>query len=141
MARSVVHDKASRLHRLTPFGRHFLEMFGVMVVGMIVAAGFFLTIVGMTWDEATVEHPLGSLLVVATGMTLPMAAWMLHRGMGVRNATEMSAAMGVRVVPFLCLVWFGFSAQCGIYCLVAVATMVGLTRYRREEYSMEMRPA
>jgi hypothetical protein len=37
-------------------------MFGVMVAGMIAGAGIFLTIIGMTWDEATLEHPVASLL-------------------------------------------------------------------------------
>ena len=125
---------------LTPFRRHFLQMMGVMVVGMIVSAGIFLAIVGMTWDEATTEHPQASLLVIAAGMTVPMAVWMLRRGMGVRNSTEMAAAMALPVVPFLCLVWFGVteSALCGAYCILAVVAMVALMRYRRHEYSTEM---
>ena len=126
--------------RLSPFRRHFLQMFGVMVAGMVVAAGIFLTIIGMTWDEATVEHPLASLLVVGAGMTVPMTVWMLHRGMGVRNSAEMAAAMAVPVVPFLCLVWFGVTkgALCGPYCILAVIAMVVLMLYRRDEYSIEM---
>jgi hypothetical protein len=98
------------------------------------------TVVGMTWDEATVEHPLASLLVIAAGMTVPMAVWMLHRGMGVRNSLEMAAAMAVPAVPFLCLVWLGVtkSALCGLYCILAVVAMVALMLYRRDEYSMDM---
>jgi hypothetical protein len=125
---------------LSPFGKHFLEMFGVMVAGMILAAGIFVTIVGMTWDEATLQHPLASLLVIAGGMTIPMAVWMLHRGMGVRNAMEMAAAMAVPAVPFMCLVWFGVTknALCGPYCILAVVAMIGLMLLRRDEYSMDM---
>lgn len=137
-AEAITQHRSDR--RLTPFRRHFLQMFGLMVAGMILAAGIFLTIVGMTWDEATVEHPLAALLVIAAGMTVPMAVWMLERGMGVRNSMEMAAAMAVPVVPFLCLVWFGVttSAWCGGYCILAIVAMVGLMLYRRDEYSMEM---
>jgi hypothetical protein len=94
----------------------------------------------MTWDEATVRHPMASLFVIAAGMSMPMAAWMLYRGMGLRNSVEMAAAMVIPVIPFLCLVWFDVteSALCGPYCIVAIAAMLGLMLYRRKEYSMEM---
>ncbi|HSB87737.1 MAG TPA: hypothetical protein VLD86_15605 [Ilumatobacteraceae bacterium] len=107
---------------------------------MVAAAAIFLTIVGMKWDDATVQHPVASLLVIATGMSVPMTAWMRYRGMGWRNSLEMAAAMVVPVIPFLCLVWFNVTktAQCGAYCLISLAAMVGLMRYRRSEYSMEM---
>jgi hypothetical protein len=112
-------------------------MFGVMVGGMIGSAAIFLTIVGSTWDEAIVEHPTASLLVIAGGMTVPMALWMLHRGMGLRNSMEMGAAMALPAIPFLCLVWFGVtnSALCGPYCILSIAAMVSLMFYRRSEYS------
>ena len=134
------HHRPARLQHRSPFRRHFLQMFGVMVAGMIASAGVFLTIVGMTWDEATLKHPVASLLVVAAGMTGPMAIWMLHRGMGIRNTTEMAAAMALPVIPFLCLVWFGAttSAWCGAYCVVSIIAMVALMLWRRDQYSMEM---
>jgi hypothetical protein len=82
---------------------------------------------------------MASLLVIAAGMSVPMAAWMLHRGMGRRNSAEMAAAMVIPVIPFLCLVWFDVtkSAQCGLYCAVSIVAMLGLMLYRRDEYSME----
>ena len=69
-----------------------------------------------------------------------MAAWLLHRGMCWRNSAEMTAAMALPVVLFLCLVWTGATAtaQCGAYCLAGLATMIGLMLHRREQYSMEM---
>lgn len=138
---SQAHALTPRARRLqlTPFRRHFLEMFGLMVVGMIVSAAIFLMIVGMTWDQALIHRPTASLLVIAGGMSLPMAAWMLHRGMGWRSTWEMAVAMAAPVVPFLCLVWFGVtkSALCGPYCAVAIVAMVVLMLYRRETYSME----
>jgi hypothetical protein len=77
-------------------------------------------------------------LVMAAGMSLPMAAWMRFRGMGWRNAAAMTAAMVVPVFPFLCLVWFHVTkgALCGVYCALTVVAMFALMRYRREVYSM-----
>lgn len=119
------------------FWLHFGQMFAVMVVGMIASAAIFLTIVQMTWDEATRERPTASLLVIAAGMSIPMAVWMLYRGMGRKNSAEMAAAMALPGIPFLCLVWFGVtdSALCGPYCISAIVTMLALMLYRRSEYA------
>jgi uncharacterized membrane protein YhaH (DUF805 family) len=133
IAREVRHKR-----RISPFWRHFLEMLAVMVVGMIAAVAVFLTIVQATWDEALVQYPVQSLLVVAAGMTVPMVAWMRLRGHGWRGCTEMAAAMVVPVIPFLCLVWFNVtnSAQCGPYCVATIGAMLGLMLYRRSDYAM-----
>lgn len=74
---------------------------------------------------------------MAVGMTVPMAAWMLNRGMGQRNTLEMSAAMILPALPFLCLVWLDLtgSALCGPYCLLTVAAMLLLMSHRRSEHS------
>ena len=63
---------------------------------MVGAAAIFLTIVGMPWDEATIEHPLASLLVIAAGMTIPMTGWMLYRGMkaNAEHSPDRSALTG-----------------------------------------------
>ena len=132
-------DRSGERH-LSPFWRHFWQMFAVMMAGMIGSAAIFLTVVQMDWEGATASHPVASLLVIVAGMTVPMAAWMLYRGMGWRNTSEMAAAMILPVVPFLCLVWFDVtkSAQCGAYCVIGIAAMLGLMLYRRADYSMEM---
>jgi hypothetical protein len=126
---------------LSPFWRHFLQMLAAMVVGMIATGAIFLTIVGAkTWDEVTTQYPTQALLAMAAGMTVPMVAWMVYRGMGWKNSYEMAAVMALPVIPFLCLVWFDVTktAQCGAYCLVTIAAMLALMRYRRNEYSREM---
>lgn len=133
-------DRPRKRH-VTPFWRHFLQMLGVMIVGMLVTAFIFVAIVGfMTWDEVTTQYATQSLLAMAAGMTIPMVAWMVYRGMGWKNSFEMAAAMIVPVIPFLCLVWFGVtkSAQCGAYCALTVAAMLALMHVRRSVYSMEM---
>ena len=88
----------------------------------------------------TTQYPTQALLAMATGMTIPMVAWMLYRGMGRKNAYEMAAAMVLPVLPFLCLVWFHVtkSAQCGGYCAATILAMLALMAYRRDLYSMRM---
>jgi hypothetical protein len=123
------------------FWRHFFEMLGIMVAGMIATGAVFLAVVGLkTWDEITFVYSTQALVAMAFGMTVPMVAWMLYRGMGWKNTYEMALAMVVPVVPFLCLVWFSIteSAQCGAYCAVTVLAMLALMQYRRSEYSMQM---
>jgi hypothetical protein len=135
------HTFLARSHHLSPFWRHFLQMLAVMMGGMIVSAAVLLTIVGLkTWDEVTTQYGIQALLVMVVGMTLPMAAWMLYRGMGWKNTYEMAAVMAIPVVPFLCLVWFGItkSALCGPYCAVSIVAMLALMFYRRPEYSSAM---
>jgi flagellar biosynthetic protein FliP len=124
--------------RLSPFWRHFLEMLAAMTVGMIATGAIFLSLVGLkTWDEVTTQYPTQALLAMAAGMTIPMVAWMLYRGMGRRNSYEMAAAMVIPVIPFLCLVWFDVteSAQCAGYCASTIVAMLVLMHYRREQYS------
>jgi flagellar biosynthetic protein FliP len=137
----LIHDLASgEAHhqgRLSPFGRHFLEMLGAMVVGMIAAGAIFVSVVGVkSWDEVTIPYPTQALLAMAVGMTLPMVLWMRHRGMSWRNSAEMAPLMVLPVIPFLCLVWFGItqSAWCGPYCVSTIVAMYALMRYRRAEY-------
>ena len=133
--------KGDPKRHVSPFWRHFLEMLAAMVVGMIATGAIFVAVVGVkTWDEVTLEYPMQALLAMAVGMTVPMVAWMMYRGMGRRNSYEMAVAMILLVIPFLCLVWFDVtkSAQCGAYCLVTVAAMLALMYHRRDQYSIKM---
>jgi hypothetical protein len=75
--------QSERKRHVSPFWRHYLEMLGAMLVGMIATGAIFITMVGVTsWDEVTIQYPTQSLLAIAAGMTLAMVAWMLYRGMG-----------------------------------------------------------
>jgi NhaP-type Na+/H+ or K+/H+ antiporter len=136
---SIHHAPEAHHHRhLSSFWRHFLAMLAVMAAGMIATGAIFVFVVGLkSWDQVTVQYPTQALLAMAAGMTIPMVAWMLFRGMGRKNSAEMAAAMVLPVVPFLCLVWFGVTkgAWCGPYCAVTIAAMLGLMFYRRNLYS------
>ena len=132
----LVVETAAR-HR-SSFRSHFFQMFAAMAVGMIITGAIFMGVTGATtWDQITSDYPTQALLAMVAGMTVPMAGWMVYRGMGWRNTAEMVGAMALPVIPFLCLVWFDVadSAQCGAYCIVTVAAMLGLMRYRHSVYS------
>jgi hypothetical protein len=133
----VASGEAHHEGRLSPFWRHFLEMLGAMVIGMIAAGAIFVSGVGVkSWNEVTIQYPTQALLAMAVGMTLPMVLWMRYRGMSWRNSAEMAAVMVLPVIPFLSLVWFGItqSAWCGAYCVSTIVAMYALMRYRRAEY-------
>ena len=137
--RTVTRSAARSRARLSPFWRHFLEMLGVMAAGMMVGAAIFLSIVQVTWDEALLQYPVQSLLVMAISMSVPMVAWMRFRYHGWRSSAEMAAAMVLPVIPFVCLVVFDVTkgALCGLYCLATVLAMLGVMLYRRDD-SMQM---
>ena len=123
---------------MSAFWRHFVQMLGAMMVGMLATAAIFLSVVGAkTWDEVTTGYPTQALLAMAAGMTIPMVVWMTYRGMACRDSLEMAAAMVLPVLPFLLLVWFDVtdSAQCGPYCVVTIAAMLAVMYHRRDHYS------
>jgi hypothetical protein len=134
--------RAYQKRRISPFWRHFVEMFAAMAVGMIATGAIFESIVGLkSWGQVTALYPTQALLAMAAGMSVPMVAWMLLRGMGWKNSYEMTIAMLLPVLPFLCLVWLNVTetAQCGLYCASTIVAMLAVMRYRRSEYSMHMK--
>lgn len=130
-----------RHHPWRRFTRHYFEMAGVMVAGMIVTATIFMYVINLmieriTWEEALIRHPVPALIAVAIGMSVPMIPWMRYRGHSSRSAYEMAAAMALPVIPFICLALFDIveGAQCGLYCAVTFVAMFLLMLYRRAEY-------
>ena len=115
-------------------------MLAAMAIGMFAGAAIFLSVVQVTWDEALIQYPVQSLLVMAVSMTVPMVAWMRYRHHGWRSSAEMGAAMALPVIPFMCLVVFDVTkgAVCSLYCLATILAMLGVMLYRRDEYSMPM---
>ena len=139
-SRGIEPDKHHQRH-ISPFWRHYLQMAAVMGLGMVASGAILTFAVGLkSWDAVTVQYPTQALVVMAVGMSIPMAAWMVLRGMGRKNSYEMAAAMVLPAIPFLCLVWFGVtkSAWCGPYCVSTFVAMFALMRYRAREYSMNM---
>ena len=92
------------------FTRHYAEMVAAMLVGMFalgipLAAG--LTAIGIDVDGWHTNAPALELLGMAFTMTVPMVAWMRHRGHGWQPAWEMSAAMFLPSFAAIALLWTG----------------------------------
>jgi hypothetical protein len=89
----------SRGHRVRHFVRHYLEMVVAMLAGMLVLG----PVEGLVWPALTARPDVG-VLVMATNMSIGMAAWMRFRGHTWRGIAEMSASMylpfAVLLVPF-----------------------------------------
>jgi hypothetical protein len=133
--------QAGHRRHLSPFWRHFLQTLAAMVAGTIATGIIFASVIGFSaYGQVTVHYPTQILLAMAAGMSLPVVAWMLVRGMGRRNASEIAAVIVLPVLPFLGLVWSGItsSAVCWGYRATAVPAVLVLMRYRRSTYSKAM---
>lgn len=113
------------------FAQHALEMVIAMVVGMIVLEPVW----SLAWPGLS-ENTSAHALVMATNMSLGMAAWMRIRGHGLAAIAEMSAAM---YLPFLVLLpfhWAGALPAMALmtagHALMVPAMLVAMLRRRRE---------
>ena len=133
-----VHPTRHRFH----FWRHFLEMSAAMWIGMAAGGVLFKAILaafGTTITEARQQYPELAVLVMGVNMTVPMVAWMRHRGHSWQSSAEMGVAMFAPAIPVIALLRadvIAFAAVCGLYCGLMMATMLALMGYRRGEYTM-----
>jgi hypothetical protein len=125
------------------FARHFLEMCIAMCIGgsLLMAAVFG---VATQLGQPALREVAPGLSVLATAViyTLPMAAWMLIRGMDARATAEMAVAtlgVGLVLVGLAALgtmstddlsAWAS-AAFCGPACVVMLPVML----VRRDMYS------
>jgi hypothetical protein len=111
-----------------------------MWIGMVVGGVLFRAVLaafGATITEVRVQYPALAVLVMGVNMTVPMVAWMRHRGHGWRSSAEMAAAMLAPAIPVIVLLRsevIGFAAVCGLYCAVMMVAMLVLMLYRRSAY-------
>jgi hypothetical protein len=132
------------------FLRHLGEMILAMIAGMVASVAVLVlifstvlasTIRGMPRDEVLNQFPVLICLVMAVGMTVPMVAWMRHRGMEWRPTLEMAAAMVVPLVPIfglLALQIIPGARACGLYCAVMIPAMVVAMLFRLDLYTGRM---
>jgi hypothetical protein len=118
------------------FVRHFLEMCIAMCAGGTVLHLAFFALGGTAgYSDLPQTAPVFSLSVIAITYTLPMAAWMLFRGMDRRPTLEMSLAMLVPAILLIGLAWVGTIATgdlsawasaryCGPACVAMVVAML-----------------
>lgn len=93
---------AQRAGSLRAFTRHYVEMVAVMLAGMLAIQPLLDAVVGTADDRPEVDS-----LLMATSMSIPMAAWMRYRGHGVRSILEMTLAMYGGFVALFPLLWAG----------------------------------
>jgi len=119
------------------FIRHYLEMVIAMLLGMAVLGipGF------IALEAAGVDTQAAGVLLwgMALLMTVPMVAWMRHRGHGWLPCWEMAAAMIVPTIGALALLEAGAlddaHAAMGVQHVVMFPAMLGVMLLRRDEYT------
>ena len=126
------------------FTRHYIEMVVAMFLGMFVlggAAAGLLVLAGVDVGDWRTEAPAALLLGMALSMTIPMVAWMRHRGHGWRPSAEMAAAM---FVPSLAAIALGgaidIDDQLMLQHVGMFPAMLAAMLLRREEYGARRQP-
>ena len=124
------------------FVRHYVEMLVAMALGMVVLgtpATFALSAAGMSMSELHNDLPALMLFGMAVTMTVPMVAWMRHRGHGWPASADMSASMFIPAFGVIALLWAGLVEDIGALMLiehvVMLPSMLVAMLLRREEYS------
>jgi hypothetical protein len=98
------------MNKTLNFIRHYVEMLIAMVLGMVVlggAAAALLAVIGTDVDAWRDDAPELLLLGMALTMSVPMVAWMRHRGHGWAPAWEMTASMFIPSFAAIALLWAG----------------------------------
>jgi hypothetical protein len=118
--------------------RHYLEIVVAAVAGMMLlgpAESVLLNPLG--WAEL-LAHPETYTLVMATNMTVAMAAWMRFRGHGWAAIAEMAVAMYAPFVVLFPPLWLGMLSATGLmvlgHVLMLLAIATAMLR-RRDEYT------
>ena len=88
------------------FVRHYLEMVVAMLAGMYALGG----LEGLVAPSLTARADVAAM-VMATNMSLGMAAWMRFRGHSWRGIAEMSASMYLPFVVLLVPYWAGLAGE------------------------------
>ena len=88
------------------FLRHYLEMVAAMLVGMFTLG----PLEALAWP-ALMDRADVAAMVMATNMSVAMAAWMRFRGHSWRGIAEMSASMYLPFVVLLVPYWAGLAGE------------------------------
>jgi hypothetical protein len=124
------------------FLRHLLEMTVAMMLGMCILGMAFrqlhLAVFGTGFDEAWHEHTELAVFAMTFNMTLPMVAWMHHRGHSWERGGEMAAAMFVLALACLVPFWLGIISDTVVLPLemnLMLPAMILVMLYRVDEYA------
>jgi hypothetical protein len=111
------------------FLRNFAEMLLAMVLGMAVFGSLL---------RGISAAPAAASLAMAVSMTLPMAAWMRHRGHAWARVAEMAGAMFLPAIVLVLLLLAGVvtgQPLLDIQHAAMVPGMLAVMLLRRREYS------
>ena len=123
------------------FVRHYVEMVIAMLLGMLLLglpAEAALLAVGSSTSELERDAPALMLLGMAVVMTVPMVAWMRHRGHGWRPGAEMAASMFLPTFAVVALMAGGaidFWTAMGVEHAVMLPSMLAAMLLRRDAYT------
>jgi hypothetical protein len=128
--------------RTRRFLRHLLEMTVAMVLGMVVLGMAFrqlhIALFGTGFDDAWHQHTELAVFAMAFNMTLPMVAWMHHRGHSWERGGEMAAAMFLPALALLVVFWLGVlsaDAVLPLQMVLMLPSMILVMLYRVDEYT------
>ena len=129
---------ASKKH----FIRHYVEMVVAMFLGMAVLglpAGWAMGAMGIDWHQLTDDAPALMFVGMATTMTVPMVAWMMYRGHGLRANAEMSASMFLPTFAVVGVLWADVLTDLGALMVIEhvamLLAMAGAMLLRPAEYA------
>jgi flagellar biosynthetic protein FliP len=123
------------------FIRHYAEMVAAMFAGMIVLGlplEGALIAAGTSTSDLQDSAPAIVLLGMAITMTVPMVAWMRHRGHGWQPSSEMAASMFLPTFAAIGLMGagvVGFGTAMGVEHAVMFPAMLGAMLLRPSEYT------
>jgi len=100
-------QKARRGTALRRFTVHYVEMVVAMVAGMVIFGPLETLIIDATGWSSVFDRAGVNALVMATNMTVAMAAWMRFRGHSRAPIIEMPAAMYAPFLVLLVPLWRG----------------------------------
>jgi hypothetical protein len=122
------------------FIRHYVEMVIAMFAGMAVLgvpAEAALRATGSSSHQLYLDAPALALLGMAVIMTVPMVAWMRHRGHAWRPNAEMAASMFIPTFAVIALLPAGIEVMTlmGIQHAAMFPAMLVAMLLRRAEYT------
>lgn len=118
--------RGTTIRGVVRFTRHLLEMTAAMMLGMFVyglVLGGVLGAAGSTLEDQRLARPELFALGMAATMSVPMVAWMRHRGHAWTNGAEMSFAMFVPVLGLI-LCYRLDAVSAGSICPLACGAMI-----------------
>lgn len=143
--RRAAVGRISRLRRRSParrFARHYVEMLVAMALGMMLLGPALAALLGLAGVDVGRWHandPELLLLGMAFTMSVPMVAWMRHRGHAWARGWEMTASMFAPSIAAIALLWGSLvedtDALLAIQHVLMLPSMLAAMLLRRHEYT------